>query len=85
MQSDLGLHCLSWPFWKATGNIYRKLYSERYFSSFNQNACFRYSKELGIKFVFNYLLASSDLSSAYNLCKQFGPRSGPTETELKSY
>ena len=28
--------------------------------------------------VFNSLSASIDLSSADNLCKQFGPRSGPT-------
>ena len=29
--------------------------------------------------VFNSFLASSDLSSADKLCKQSGPRSGPTE------
>ena len=28
---------------------------------------------------FNSLVANSELSSADNLCKQFGPKSGPTE------
>ena len=33
-------------------------------------------------YMFNYFLASGDLSSADNVCKQFGPRSGPTMSVL---
>ena len=36
-------------------------------------------KVVSTNFVFNSLAARGDLSSADNLCKQFGPRSGPTE------
>ena len=37
-------------------------------------------KEICFKLILslNSLLASGDLSSADNFCKQFGPRSGPT-------
>ena len=41
----------------------------------------KWVSECPVNVLLNSFLASGDLSSADNLCKQFGPSSGPTECQ----